>query len=163
MGPFDLLLLWRERAQKSSEVHYKVASATMRWNARLSIAVVVVSAFVGSAMFATLNETIPEQLRWVLALASVAAAVLAGLQRVLALGEQGEKHRWAGSKWDEIFNRICILLTQYDSVNAPPKDVLDSLEKQMSDLVAKSPFIPQRWFEKVSLVKTYARLSGAPD
>lgn len=160
MKSLDLLDVWGERAQKSSEVHYRIASSKMRWNGILAFAVVAASTFVGSTMFVKLDDSFSGGWRWVLAIVSVATATLAGLQRTLRLAEAGEKHRAAGARWDSIFNRLCVALTQYDDANPPPRSELAEIERRMGELVKESPYIPQRWFRRVGLAQTYARLTG---
>ncbi len=156
--PLTLLKLWKERAQLSSKVHYQIASRRMGWNTLLSIGVVVASTVVGSALFASLNDESDGGPTVWLAMVSIAAGVLAGLQRILSLAELGEKHRQAGAQWDRIFNRLCIRMTHVIA-DEPKHGELEKLAEEMSQLVFSSPYIPQRAFVRVGLHVTYDALS----
>ncbi len=158
MTPVDLLTAWQERAQKSSEVHYRISSRWIKWNTFMTIVVVLASAVVGSALFSRTGAGSGGPSEWALGIVSVVTAGVAGLQRALGLAEAAERHRGAGARWDEIFNRICILLTQFDRDSPSLKGDLVDVERRMSVLVKESPTIPQRWFEKVNLIATYERL-----
>lgn len=156
MNEVELLKLWRERANKSAAAHYRVASSRFYWNRWLSAIVVFATTFVGSGLAVTLSKQNSQFVEATLAVLGVLAAILAGLQRVLSLAEMAERHRAAGAHWDAIFNSMCLLAA---SGTAPPMACLEELKKEMDDLVARSPSIPEGMFKKVSLKDTYARLS----
>jgi hypothetical protein len=69
---------------------------TSRLNYLLGVPVVVLTTFVGTSVFATLQEDVNTSLRILVGAVSVFAAVLASLQTFLRYPERAEKHRIAG-------------------------------------------------------------------
>src|SRR5204862_1912039 len=88
-----LLEAWQDRARKSAKAHYEEASLRSRLNVALSLAVVIVSAVVGSSIFAAAGHH--GNARWVIGAMSIGAAILVGLQRGTRLTETAEQHRRA--------------------------------------------------------------------
>lgn len=145
-----LLEAWQDRARKSARAHYEEASLRSRLNLLLSLAVVIVSAVVGSSIFAAAGHH--GSARWIIGALSIGAAVLVGVQRSTRLTETSEQHRRAGSEWDKLFNFLAEKL-------ADPADQLgtatDRARKWMETLVGESPVIPQRRFRRVGLAASY--------
>jgi len=78
-------------------------SATWRWHFWLGIPAVILSTVVGTAVFATLeNQSVGITARVIIALVSIAAAVLAGLQTFLRMSETAAAHGQAGDWYASI-------------------------------------------------------------
>jgi len=119
----------------------------------MTFAVVALSALAGSGLFATLS-TRNAGFKAGLAVLSVLAAILAGLDRSLRYAERAEQHRTAGAEWAGIVN-----LTEEMKASLPdhPPDEqrVEKLERQMTETTTKSPYIPERVFQKNCLAETY--------
>src|SRR6185295_11642507 len=84
----QLLSTWHRRMDACQHAYYLEAERYKRWHFWLGIPAVIFSTVVGTAVFATLeNQSVGISARVVIALVSIAAAVLAGLQTFLRLSE----------------------------------------------------------------------------
>lgn len=155
-----LLAYWGPRARKTEAAHYQVATEYSRRHDALTLLVVSLAAFTGSGLFATLS-TKSARFKTVLAILSVIAALLAGLDRSLRYLERAEKHREAGSAWAAIVNETEELKPQL-AAHPPEATRISSLAKLMNDITARSPYIPQRVFDRCGLGDTYMWPDVAP-
>jgi hypothetical protein len=144
-----LLQDWQERADAAAKTHYAVANHLTSRNYLLGVPVVVLTTFVGTSVFATLQEDVNTRLRILVGAVSVLAAVLASLQTFLRYPERAEKHRIAGDNWSAIRREITEMLAlhpSYLATRGDPKSYLDSLRKRMDEVSAESPEMPDhRW------------------
>jgi hypothetical protein len=142
-----LLREWNARAGATAETHYSIAARLSRHNVRLGIPVVVLTTFVGTSVFATLQEQVDVKLRIVIGVVSVLAAVLASLQTFLRFAERAEKHRAAAESWSSIRREIAEMLAlhpDYLATRGDPKDYLDRLRRRMDRIAGQSPEMGDR-------------------
>jgi hypothetical protein len=115
-----------ERSRRSTaETHYAIAARLGRLNVRLGIPVVVLTTFVGTSVFATLERHVDLSLRILVGVVSVLAAVLASLQTFLRFAERAEKPRAAAESWSSIRREIAEMLAlhpDYLATRGDPKD-----------------------------------------
>ncbi|TML58078.1 MAG: SLATT domain-containing protein [Actinobacteria bacterium] len=138
----ELLKDWRARAATTSSQHYRLASSLARLNIRFGIPVVVLTTFVGTSVFATLQTDVHVGLRIGLGLISVLAAVLASLQTFLRFGERAEKHRASAELWAALRREIDEMLAlhpTYLASRGDPKQYLDDLRRRMDEIAQQSP------------------------
>jgi len=138
----ELLKDWRTRAATTSSEHYRNASRLARLNIRFGIPVVVLTTFVGTSVFATLQSDVHVSLRIGLGLVSVLAAVLASLQTFLRFGERAEKHRASAELWAALRREIDEMLAlhpTYLASRGDPKQYLDDLRRRMDEIAQQSP------------------------
>jgi hypothetical protein len=144
-----LLEDWRKRADDASKTHYAQASRLSALNLILGIPVVVLTTFVGTSVFATLQDPVNTGMRIVVGVVSVAAAVLASLQTFLSFAERAEKHRQAAERWAAMRREITEILAlhpSYLATRGDPKNYLDDLRKRMDEIAAESPEMSgRRW------------------
>jgi hypothetical protein len=144
-----LLEDWLERADATSKIHYAQSNRLSALKLILGIPVVVLTTFVGTSVFATLQEPVNTGMRIVVGVVSVAAAVLASLQTFLSFAERAEKHRQAAERWAAIRREITEILAlhpSYLATHGDPKNYLDDLRKRMDEVAAESPEMPgRRW------------------
>src|SRR5690242_1384040 len=95
----DLLREWTARAAASADAHYALCTRLSRSNIRFGVPVVVLTTFVGTSVFAALQHHVNTEVKILIGMVSVLAAVLASLQTVLRFGERAEKHRTAAEAW----------------------------------------------------------------
>ena len=113
----------------------------------LGIPVVVLTTFVGTSVFATLQDEVDTSLKIFVGVVSVTAAVLASLQTFLRFGERAEKHRVAGESWASLRREIDEMLAlhpTYLAARGDPKSYLDDLRKRMNEIGSVSPALPNR-------------------
>lgn len=110
----------------------------------------VLSAVAGSTAFAAFGSG----RGWGIAVGvvSILAAATAGLQRALRWAELAENHREAGAGWDKLFNEMTLMRSGDEELALQP------LQKEIDTLVDKSPYIPEKFFEKLGLPETYSSL-----
>lgn len=146
---------WGCRARNSQKAHYLVATMYSRYQAAITIGLVVLTAFTGSALFATVsNKNTNFQLA--LAVLSVVSAALAGFDRSQRFLENAEKHRQAGAAWTSVVQQTELLWERLP-IN-PPLDLdlrIDAIGKQIDEVTAKSLQIPERVFRKCQIGQTY--------
>lgn len=142
-----LLQDWEVRADAAAKTHYAVANHLTSRNYLLGVPVVVLTTFVGTSVFATLQEDVNTGLRILVGAVSVLAAVLASLQTFLRYAERAEKHRIAGGNWSAIgreINEMLALHPSYLATRGDPKSYLDGLRTRMDEISAESPEMPDR-------------------
>ena len=142
-----LLREWNDRAGATAETHYAIAARLGRLNVRLGIPVVVLTTFVGTSVFATLERHVDLSLRILIGVVSVLAAVLASLQTFLRFAERAEKPRAAAESWSSIRREIAEMLAlhpDYLATRGDPKDYLDRLRRRMDQVAAQSPEMGDR-------------------
>jgi FAD/FMN-containing dehydrogenase len=138
----ELLGDWRARAATTSSEHYRNATRLARLNIRFGIPVVVLTTFVGTSVFATLQSDVHVSLRIGLGFFSVLAAVLASLQTFLRFGERAEKHRSSAELWAALRREIDEMLAlhpTYLASRGDPKQYLDDLRRRMDEIAQQSP------------------------
>jgi hypothetical protein len=149
----DLLRDWSARSASSSAGHYATALRLSRGNLMLGIPVVVLTTFIGTSVFATLQDEIDTRLKITVGVISVTAAVLASLQTFLRFGERAEKHRVAGESWASLRREIDEMLAlhpTYLAARGDPKSYLDDLRKRINDTATVSPALPDRQWQRLT-------------
>ncbi|HWB56748.1 MAG TPA: SLATT domain-containing protein [Gaiellaceae bacterium] len=164
-GVLDLLRDWSARAGASAARHYSSADRLSRGNLMLGIPVVVLTTFIGTSVFATLQDEIDTSLKILVGVISVTAAVLASLQTFLRFGERAEKHRVAGESWAALRREIDEMLAlhpTYLAARGDPKSYLDDLRKRMDDTAALSPALGDRQYDLLSEELRQTTEAGEP-
>lgn len=130
---------WYERTSVVAVGHYRAASRYTKLHYFLAVPAIVLSAIVGTAVFASLQQM--PSLAWqvTVGLMSMAAAVFSLLQPTLGYLEKAEKHRVAGSKYNSVGRELELLLAQQ---SIDPK-ALDSVRIRVDSLAQESPHIPR--------------------
>jgi hypothetical protein len=131
----------------------------------LGIPVVVLTTFIGTSVFATLQDEIDTSLKILVGVISVTAAVLASLQTFLRFGERAEKHRVAGESWAALRREIDEMLAlhpTYLAARGDPKSYLDDLRKRMDDTAALSPALGDRQYDLLSEELRQTTEAGEP-
>ncbi len=151
----DLLSDWEKRATANAEIHYAIARRLADRNVMLGMPVVLSTTFIGTSVFATLQESANNvTLRVTVGVVSVLAAVLASMQTFLRFSERSEKHRAAAEKWAAIRREIATvraLHPDYIELPADPKKYLDDLRGRMNEVSAQSPELGDRNWARAQL------------
>jgi hypothetical protein len=93
---------WYERASVVAVGHYRAALRYSRFHFWIALPTVALSALVGTAVFATLQQQSCFWLQLGVGAMSVLAAILTALQSTLSYQELAEKHRAAGAKYNAL-------------------------------------------------------------
>ena len=136
----QLLGRWHRRMTACQHAYYREAERFRRWHFLLGIPAVVLSSIVGTAVFATLQkENVGISARIVIALISIAAAVLAGLQTFLRLAESATAHGGAADWYAAIKRDIEQILAMRREERGNAKACTDALRKEINKVGQKSP------------------------
>lgn len=151
----QVLSQWYERTSIVAVGHYRAALRFSRLHFWMALPTVVLSAAVGTAVFATLQQQPDFWLQFVVGAMSVLAAILTALQSTLRYQELAEKHRDAGAKYNALGREIelIIKLSEYES------DKINNLRARIDSLALESPHIPQAVHKHMNL-KTINQWGG---
>ena len=145
----NLLRDWSARAAASADAHYALCTRLSRSNIRFGVPVVVLTTFVGTSVFATLQHHVNTELKVVIGMVSVLAAVLASLQTFLRFGERAEKHRTAAEAWAALrrdMEAMIALHPTYPESRGDPKQYLDELLRRFAQIAQQSPEMGEQGF-----------------
>jgi len=140
---------WQKRARTNQKGHYMVAEKLRHKNCQFGVPVVVLSAIIGTSIFATLTKDIEVWSRVIVGLVSIAIAVLSSLQTFFRFSDRAEQHRSAGIQYGILnreMERVCTL---------PPEDqlkqkqLLVEIENKFNELALKVPGIPGTLWDKI--------------
>ncbi len=148
-NPRQVLDQWYERTSVVAVGHYRAALRYSRLHFGMALPTVGLSAIVGTAVFATLQQQSSFWLQLAVGAMSVLAAILTALQSTLRYQELAEKHRGAGAKYNAIGREI-ELLRAYPEIDA---EKVEDLRARIDSLAFESPHIPQAVHEHMQAEK----------
>jgi hypothetical protein len=156
-----LLRDWSARAGASADAHYALCTRLSRANIRFGVPVVILTTFVGTSVFATLQHHVSLALRIGVGILSVLAAVLASLQTFLRFGERAEKHRTAAEAWAALrrdMETMIALHPTYPESRGDPKKYLDDVKQKFAQIAQQSPEMgEQGWWRPQRRYRTSER------
>jgi hypothetical protein len=139
----QLLQEWRNRAYAAQSAYYMMAEKFTLWNYLLGIPVVTLSGLVGTAIFSSLDSSIPYG-HWVIGSVSMLAAVLSSLQTFLRLSETATHHGVAADWYSAIRRDAEELMALPRDLRGDARSRLDSLRKEMNKVGQKAPALTER-------------------
>jgi hypothetical protein len=139
----QLLELWLRRLREIQASQYDTAKSLSIMNLMLGIPVVILTTFVGTSVFASLQKEISISFKIIVGVISVTAAVLASLQTFLRFSERAENHRVAGSKAGILRREIEQILTSTDLENLPDEPIT-RIRQKYDDLTSNAPNVSNR-------------------
>ncbi len=101
-----LLEEWLYRIRRTQQAHYEAATHFVRLNYWMGIPAIVLSALVGTSVFATLQKETDVRIKIAVDIASVTAAILMALQTFIGYSERAEKHRVIGVRYGALRRKI---------------------------------------------------------
>lgn len=141
-----LLEEWLERAKQSHHSHRSAAKAFSHRNLYLGIISVVLSAIVGTSVFASLSKQIDISIQIIVGILSMLAAVFSALNTFLRYGEVSAKHATAASKYSSACRLIELQLANgYQSINS---EELNNIRCRLDKLASDSPNVPEEYRKK---------------
>src|SRR5438128_201675 len=102
MTPDSLIDQWRRGLRISVRAHYEAAKHYEHLHWALSIPTILVSACLGTTVFAEMQHSDIPGIRTVMAILSVATIALSSLQTALRFAERSERHKSAASQLGEV-------------------------------------------------------------
>jgi len=142
--PEQVLTDWYDRVRVIQEAHYSSADYYGRRRYWLGVPAVVLSAFVGTSVFASIQKQPQLWLQVVVGMASVAAALLASLQTFLGYSERAEKHRIAGAKYGALGRE----LEQLRANAGISDELITEVRKRLDQAALESPHNSLRIFRR---------------
>ena len=141
----ELLEDWYQRVKVTQRAHYASANHFGKGKFWLGIPAVILSALVGTTVFASLQAKSELWLQILVGLASVAAAVLTSLQTFLGYSERSEKHRIAVAKYGSLGRELEFL----KSLEFVEQDKIISIKSRLDELAVESPNNPKKIYYSV--------------
>jgi len=136
----DLLAKWHRRMCACQHAYYAEAERLRRLHYCLGIPAVVLSSIVGSAVFASLEkQEVSLEARLMVAIISVTAAILAGLQTFLRLSETAAAHGTAADWFSAIKRDIEQLQALQESDRGQPRACIEGLRKEINKVSQNAP------------------------
>lgn len=143
-SPEALLREWQSRAALALFAYNRAATRCRAWDTRLGGIVAILTAVVGTSVFATLENAVSTAARIVVGIVSVAAATVAGVQAFATLSKRAYEYERAartfGSLRREIEETRWLLL---DDPGAQGKQV-PALRVRLDDAARDAPNAPPR-------------------
>jgi hypothetical protein len=138
-----LVLNWIRRARDSQIRHYTMADRLTGYGRRLGLAVIAITTATGTSAFLSLVATaISPQLRVVIGLTSISAAVLASLQTFLRYSERAELHRRAGAQYGAVRRRLEAIHAG-DPYMHDTRDI-ETVRDELDHIAQNAPHLPRR-------------------
>jgi hypothetical protein len=141
-----LLEDWRRRVYAAQSAHYASADRFRMLNYIVGVPAVIFSSVVGTALFAGLEKDSPRT--WLIASASILAAVLGALQTFLRFAERATLHATAADWYSAIRRDIEEILHLPVEDRGTPKDCLDEVRKEMNRAAQDSPELSARQWRR---------------
>jgi len=145
----ELLRGWLLHAHKGRDRHDLAARRNNTYRYWLGVPTIVLSAVVGTSVFASLQTQVDASLKIVVGLISITSAVLASLQTFYNFASQAESHRVAGVKYKMLIRELEQVLTQPLGQLPDQADYLNDLRKRMDDLEVEAPVVPEGIYHQV--------------
>jgi hypothetical protein len=142
----QLLEDWHKRVYAAQSAHYAAADVFRLLNYVVGIPAVVFSSIVGTAIFVGLEHDSPRTL--VVALASILAAVLAGLQTFLRFPERAARHATAADWYSAIRRDIEQVLHLPVEFRGSAKGCLDRVRKEINRAGQDAPELNVRLWKR---------------
>jgi hypothetical protein len=135
----EVLEGWYRRCAGNQHLQYVTADYYVRAHHRFGVPVIVLTAVVGTSVFASLERQPQLAIQIAIGLASVVASVLAGLQTFLRYGERADKHRIAGAKYGAVGRELEQVLGNDQPI---AESRMDEIRLRLDTLGLESPTVP---------------------
>lgn len=142
-SPDELLRKWLGHTTTIQKAHFDMVKSLQRYNLFLGIPVVVISAAVGSSVFAVLQKEIGIEAKVVLAIFSLLASILAALQTLLRFAERLERHRVAGVEYGILKRDIEFALAVPREDALKEQELARTILNRLNALAKDSPPLPE--------------------
>jgi hypothetical protein len=148
--------------------HFEAAKHYERRHLTIGIPTVVISALMGTTVFANFEYSSHPAMKLTLAVLSVLMIVFSSLQAFLRYAERSERHRTAAIQLGEV-RRELEELVALAATGTQDKSAIDTLRKKWDAVDRQAPTIPTRIYNRVSALiaslqdQQSAAASGLPE
>ena len=142
----QLLRKWYTRCSSVAVGHYKSAEYYTKMHVRLSGSAAVLSAVIGTTVFATLQSQPALWLQIMLGFFSIFAAVLATLSASMGYQDKAEKHRTAGSKYNSIGREF----EQLGLATPATQELISKVRSRLDALAEEAPHLPRKIHKEIA-------------
>ena len=136
---------WYDRVGITQKAHQYSVERFERRGHMLGIPTIVLTAIVGTSIFAAIGESVDIRLQIVAGLISVTAAVLASLQTFLGYAERTEKHRIAAAKYGALGRELEAMRVSSELAN---DETVADIRKRIDVLALESVNTPIPLYSK---------------
>jgi len=137
----DVLRDWKERVRDNQVSHETAATRLAQMNYWLGIPASIISAVVGTSVFASLNQEVGIGPKIAVGVISIAVGVLTALQTFLRYAERSEKHHASAATLGAIHRQIELWLRLPVPELDEAKRILFEIEEKISAVQAAAPVI----------------------
>jgi hypothetical protein len=155
----ELLSQWRNGLRIEHIAQHRSATRCELCGRLLGVGAIVLSAVVGTAIFASLSTSPDARLQIAAGMLSIGAAVLTALQTFLNYPERAERHRKAALAYGALRRKLEQRMSTAQS-QSEPAALLSEFREVWDAVDGNAPVVPQRLHNRV--VAQVARPSGAP-
>lgn len=156
----ELLLNWQTSARCAQKAHFRTATLLEKRHFWIGIPTVVLSTIVGSSVFASMQEQASQQAKILVAIASIAAAILAALQTFLRFAERAERHRIVGTSFSALKKELEFRRAYPPREPVTQETCAAEFLKRWSHLVENSPTTDEHLFQ---ITRTEVKRAAAAD
>lgn len=141
-GQLSLLKDWFRRARESQEVHYESEKFFKRIHYALGIPAAILSAIVGTTIYAVMESEADESMKLVLGCISMLSAALIALNTFLGCSLKAEKHRAAGASYASIRRKLERMKTSQELYKDKFDEEMGLVQAEFDSLASNSPVPP---------------------
>lgn len=147
MNQLSIIRDWSISLRTKHRAHTRCAALYDRRNLFMSVSVAALSAISGTTVLVTLQSSPETWIKILVGLFSIAAAVLAVLQRTLPYAELSQKHKTAADKYGSLRRELEAALAVSTDAEPFTREFIDSISNSWDATEKESPSIPQRIFD----------------
>ena len=125
---------WLERAMVARDSHYRQGKVLKKLYTTIGIAICVITAIVGSSIFASISNANNTASNIVFGILSLVALVLAGLQTFLNLPERSEKHRATAIRFSSLVRKLEMIINSKDKEWDVARRSLEEVQKEWDNI-----------------------------
>jgi hypothetical protein len=133
---------WLIHARKSWKKHEEAARRLESQYRRVGVASVVLSAVVGTSLFASLEASYEPWIRIIAGILSLSAAVLASLMTFHRYEERVEKHRTAAVSYKRALRRLEKLHMKLSAGSTLDQESRNEIEQELDEIEKFAPVVP---------------------
>ena len=152
----ELLKSWYDDLRKNEFCHSKAVSVHSRNHSLFGISAIILSASVGSSIFASLEQADPI-LRYIMGALSIFAAILASIQTFRGYEDRAEKHHSAATQYGALIRKVELFLVDLAQDQTRSPETFDKIKSQIDSLNQDAPPInprirraSRRYFKRMS-------------
>ena len=145
---------YRWYTQRKCNAHYQMSESARLLNNRLGVPVTILTAIVGTSIFATISAAPQLWLKVAIGLLSLTAAVLSALHTWYHYQEVASQHREAAAEYGAIRHSLDYFMLMFGQVSEDQRSTaLESfkeISQRLDALEKKAPSIPDQIYDKIS-------------